>query len=951
MKVLKWIGGIILALVALLFLIPFAFNGKVKDFALEQANQMLESDVYLGDVSISLFRDFPDASISLNDFGVAGRDTFAGDTLVSAEKLRVVVDIASLLSDNYNIKKITLENANLHAKVLADGRANWNIVKEDTSATTEVDTTASAPLKLSLKRVSLKNVNVKYDDYQSNAFGEVNKIFLYLRADMSQDSLTVANVEELDLDVDKIAYSDSSINANINNFAFDFSGDVSDAKAKLISKLGIDKVNLAMANIPYLSDVKVAANIDVDADLANNKYVLGDNNIAINDIKANMSGFVQMIDTTAIDMDVKLNTPALQFKDILSLIPAVYKNDFASLETDGKVALDAWAKGRMEGDNLPAFDAKLKVENARVKYPALPKQIENINIDAEASSKGGVADNVEVNVPNFSLVMAGNPFQASLNLKTPISDPDFKAAVKGVVDFNSIKDVVPLTGINLAGKLNADANAEGRLSYVEKEQYDKFAFAGTLDVQDVRINGDSVGIDLNMPLANVVFSNQAVALNACKINIGKNDFSINGKLENFLPYVMSDGTVKGNLNVSSNHINVNDFLGESEPVDENAETLPEQQADGVEIPDHIDFNLNLNVAQLLFDKIEISDIKSTVGVQNRVAAIKNFTCNTMDGSLAMNGSYSTQDVSKPTADFNMKISKMSIPKVFSQVQTANRFAPALKNTEGKFDMNIQLNTLMDHTMAPVLNTVNAKGLFATDDVEVKNSEVFKQIATAVKYEDFKQPKFKDLKVNFVIKDGKLTADPFETVLSRSILNVAGFSTLAQELDYDFTISLPNSLSEKTNIPLKFNVNLLGTFTNPKLKVDMISTAEAVKEVVKEKVTAVVNEAREKAIAKAKATQQKLMAEAKTQGEKLVAEATKAGDKLVAEAETQGQNMVSQSKNPIEKKAKQKLAEKLVSEAKQKRSKLIDEANKKSINIQTEAQAKSDKLIKEAEATK
>ena len=86
-----------------------------------------------------------------------------------------------------------------------------------------------------------------------------------------------------------------------------------------------------------------------------NKYTFTDNSLQINAIKANFSGFVQKVDSSTIDMDVKLNTPKIDFKEILSLIPSIYANDFSSIKTSGKVALQAWAKGRMQGENLPAL--------------------------------------------------------------------------------------------------------------------------------------------------------------------------------------------------------------------------------------------------------------------------------------------------------------------------------------------------------------------------------------------------------------------------------------------------------------------------------------------------------------------------------------------------------------------------------------------------------------------
>ena len=47
------------------------------------------------------------------------------------------------------------------------------------------------------------------------------------------------------------------------------------------------------------------------------------------------------------DMDIKFGARKTEFKNILSLVPAVYAKEFEGLKTTGKLALDGYAKGKM----------------------------------------------------------------------------------------------------------------------------------------------------------------------------------------------------------------------------------------------------------------------------------------------------------------------------------------------------------------------------------------------------------------------------------------------------------------------------------------------------------------------------------------------------------------------------------------------------------------------------
>ena len=167
------------------------------------------------------------------------------------------------------------------------------------------------------------------------------------------------------------------------------------------------------------------------------------NTIRLNAIQAGIDGWVALKDP-AIDMDLKLNTNDIGFKEILSLIPAIYATEFSSLKTDGTATLTATAKGILQGDTVPAFNIDMQVKNAMFRYPALLAGVDQINISANVQNPGGNIDLTTVNINPFSFRLAGNPFSLTANVKTPISDPDFKAEAKGILNLGMIKQVYPL---------------------------------------------------------------------------------------------------------------------------------------------------------------------------------------------------------------------------------------------------------------------------------------------------------------------------------------------------------------------------------------------------------------------------------------------------------------------------------------------------------------------------
>lgn len=806
---------------------------------------------------------------------------------------------------------------------------------------------------MALDKLIIENLCANYDNKQDSMSASVDHLNLNLAGDLALDKEALANIKTFKLMFDKITYTDdkSATHAVLENTQLDFSGNVSESVSDINLKLNVDSVSVALSNIPYLNKAKTNADIKILADLANDKYTFGENQISLNEIKANFSGFVQLIDTTAIDMDLSLNTPGIDFKQILSLIPAIYAQDFASVQTAGEVSLSATAKGRMEGDTLPAINADLKITNAMFKYPDLPSSINDINVNANIHNPGNIADSTVIDVKKLGLKMAGNPFDVTLLMKTPVSDPEFHFAADGIIDFSKLTEVVHLDEMKINGIMTAALKANGKMSYVDKEEYDKFSILGSLNLKDFLLKMSSLDFDVNMNTANMEFTSQNVKMNA-DLGLGKSDLKLDGTLQNFLQYALRDETISGTLNVSSNYIDANELLGgEEESTSANPESATENSI--IDIPGNVDFALTTNINKLLFEDIEITQLKGNLTLKEKVARISTLSGNTMGGSFNVNGEYDVKDTLSPKVDLALVLKEMKISEVFTKVSTANKLAPILSDASGNFSMDMKFNSKLDHGMTPDLSTVNGKGKFSSREVGLNDVKAFNTIEEKAKalgnvgnkinFPSLKNPQMKDINIKFTIKDGRLEVDPFETAIQTAMFKFSGSSGLDQTLDYISTISL-KSITDK--IPVAFDVKIGGTFTSPKVTVGAGSTIES----IKEKAMEVVDKAKEKAIANAKAQKEKMVAEAKAQREKMVAEAQKGADKLVEEAKANSQKLQDKATNPIAKAAAKKTGEAGVKKAQEKANKMVSDAAAAGDKLVQNAEKNGDALIEKASAT-
>jgi len=895
-KSLKITGLVIVCILALMAILPYAFRGKIEKIVITEGNKMLNARFGFEDLNISLFKNFPKASISLNNFYLKGIDEFAKDTLVKAGDATVAIDLFSLFgSSGYDVSKIEISDAYIHAIVLKNGKVNWDIMKTDTTKVTPA-TEETTPFKLKLKKLTADNVNIIYDDRQADMYASIVGLNTECSGDLTADRSTL-----------KIA-----------------------AKSKGLT--------FKMGAIPYISNAVVSADMDLDADLAHSKYTLKENKFQLNAIKADVDGWVAMLNNGGTDMDLKVNTNEVGFKDVLSLIPAIYAKDFEDVKATGNVSLKFNAKGIMLGDTLPAFNASMVVKNGTFKYPSLPMGVDQININASVKNPGGSTDLTEVNINPFSFRMAGNQFSLTSIIKTPVSDPDVKGSAKGTLNLGMIKQVYPLDeGMALNGIISADVNMAGRMSYIEKEQYDKFQASGSLKLSNMKLKMKDMP-DVDIQRSTFTFSPKYLNLSETTVKIGKNDITADCRLENYMGYVLKDKTLKGTMNIKSNYFNLNDFMGTTSTTAAGASgttqgaaaatTTTSAATSAIEVPKNIDFNMTANMKQVLFDKMAFNNMNGKLLVKDGKVDMQNLSMNTMGGSVVMNGSYSTaQSVKSPDLNAGFKMNSISFAQAYKELDMVQKMAPIFEGLKGDFSGNMNISTKLDNQLSPVFNSMQGAGSLSTKDISLSGVNVIDKIATAVKKESLKNLKVKDMKIDFTIKDGRVSTKPFDIKFGETLLNLSGTTGLDQTIDYSGKIKLPAStgtLGQLSTLDLKIG----GTFTSPKVSIDTKSMAKQV-----------LSSAKNKAISEVGKKLGIDLGDAQKQKEALVTNAQKAGDKLVAEAQKQADDLVAKAGGNILKKlAAQKAGEVLVKEAKKESDKLVKEA-----------EAQGDKLIEKAKS--
>ena len=783
-KVIKIVGAIFVALIIILMVLPLAFKGKIEAIVKQEGNKMLNAQFDFESLNISLLSQFPQASVTLENFWLKGVGEFENDTLLKAGELTAAVNLASLFADTgYEISKIIVDDTKVKAIVLEDGRPNWDVMKPDSTATVaeEPTDTASSPLRIQLKKLSVDNLTLIYDDRQAGMYAEV-----------------------IDLDAS-------------------CSGDLGSERTTIKLKSETPSVTFRMGSIPFLSKAAIGAQMDVDADFTTNKFTLKENTLSLNAIRATIDGWVAMTEK-GMDMDVKLNSNEISFKEILSLIPAIYAKDFDGLKTSGEATLAAYAKGSMVGDSImPEFDVNLNVKNAMFRYPSLPAGVDNINIAASVKNPGGSLDATTVTVNPFNLTLAGNPFSMTADVKTPISDLNFNVTAKGKLDLGKIKDVYPLEDMQLNGILDADMSLNGCMSYIQKELYDRIQASGSINLSNMKLQMENIP-DVEIKKSTFSFTPRYLKLSETTVNIGTNDLTFDSEFENYIGFALKGSTIKGSLNIKSNKFDLNDFMtGDTVAVEETA-AADTTSMGIIKVPNNIDFRMQVAMKEVLMNKMKFNNLNGLLVVKNSKVDMQNLSLNTMGGSVVVNGSYATPENAAPALNAGFSLNEIGFAEAYRDLDMVQQLAPIFSGLKGDFSGSIKVNTQLDDTMSPVINTLTGSGSLSTKDLSLSGVKAIDMVADIVNKPSLKETKVKNLNIEFTIADGRINTKPFDLTLGDYKMNLSGSTGLDQTIAYKGKITIPASAGGLSQLGT-VDMNIGGTFTSPKVSIDMESLAK------------------------------------------------------------------------------------------------------------------------------
>ena len=478
----------ILFIIALVIIAALA-EDRIARLAFSKVRSSLEVPLEVNDISFTLLKKFPLATVEFNNVVLGYPADSTGsrqkDSLVNIGRIYISVESVPLIDGIFNVKDVEIEGADIDYIIYKNGKSNFDFLKDTTSSEND---TVNSILDLTLKKFLLKNIRIHYQDS------------LYAR----KATVTIPAL-------------------------------------KLRGKVKNKEYGGAITGNAFISDVNIEGTplhrmkqteITFDMGFRNDSLKINSLTVVTDGAFMSAEGIALLKDS--ITADLKLTGKDLDLAILKKYIPKDTLDKYGITGISGVLDFNTSVSGEVSDSTMPYLEMNLDIKNAGVVTKDYP-ELSNINSKiflTNGEQRNDKTSALEIKDLSFS---SGNS-KGRLSVKVKdISKPFFDLKANLDINLSNFKEFIPDTLVRSAtGNVKAKFAVRGSIpdsvtdAFINKTLNTGWA---EIEMANVTVLSDSLpeirslSGNLSYHPGNIVVSNLSLSIPEYELSINNSSFS------------------------------------------------------------------------------------------------------------------------------------------------------------------------------------------------------------------------------------------------------------------------------------------------------------------------------------------------------------------------------------------------------------------------------------------
>lgn len=336
------------------------------------------------------------------------------------------------------------------------------------------------------------------------------------------------------------------------------------------------------------------------------------------------------------------------------------------------------------------------------------------------------------------------------------------------------------------------------------EIFDRFDFA--LDARAEEIAYEEY--TLRQSVAQGQIKPNLLEVTTLSANLGESDFSGQGQITGLFDYLFENGVLGGDLKFSSNRLNLNELMPDSEAVAEDAGESSEAAYGVIPVPPNINLEMMASIGDLTYTNINLKNVNGHLLIADEAIVLDKVRADGLGGQLAMSGSYETTNPEAPGFSFKYDLSSLQFQEAFNTFNTFEQLAPIGKYIRGRFNSTFIMDGQLGPDLYPKLESINAEGFLQTIDGMLQQFKPLKAVGNTLRVQELQEDiPIKNTKNWFEIKNGNLELQEYDAQIAGIDLKIGGTYSVANLMNLDIKAQVPRKMLGKNAIGAAANSGL------------------------------------------------------------------------------------------------------------------------------------------------
>ncbi len=770
----------------------YANQQNIKQYALDELNKQLISKVEVEQMRLTLFEQFPQVSLDLENVSIEDPSKQHKNLLQSGH-IYVGFNLFDIIRKTYRIKQLSFENGELNLRIDQKGKNNFNIFK--TQSPQEPNT-----FLVNLDLVELNNMAISYHDLSAKQWYE-----------------TV--VTHLDL------------TGNFSN-----KGETLNGKGTLLAK------KIQTDNLSLFKNKLIALDIALDLNHETKTYSLKKGNIDINQLKLEAKGSIVSKPKTT-QLNLTFGARELNIQDLLSLIPAQIELP-ENIVSKGQVYFSGTVQGEVGVKTSPKISFKFGVKNGELN---LNRGIALQQLSLEGEMNNGTKNNAQtsyISLKNVAFHLGQGAVKGALRLEN-FTQPTLTTTLSGELNATDIINFIGKETIEQAnGYVKFDINFNGLIAHLNKNGWLKNNASGSLDMNLTNLKWKGADKTIQRVIANLQLTNADAKINQFDATIDQSDIHVSGTLNNLIPYLLVDGEqLHAKIDYTSSYMDLKHFMFPSASSDT-------AKKEGIALPENIEIDARLKANQIIYQLFSANNVQTSLHWVGRSIQVNDFKAETMGGSLKLSGQVDHANDGRFLITTTTLLNGIDITNLFKSCGDFGQQEITQKHVKGKLSGEVSLASVWSKDLVCDLAKLYVLGKISITNGELNNYEPMNALGKFIDVNELRNLKFADLSNTIEIKNKVIYIPQFDIKNNALNLTLSGSHSFDNMVDYRMKIKLSELLKNKrrANKPAtnEFNeeeptadkganlyLNMKGPIGNVKITYDKIGTSQKIKQEIKQ----------------------------------------------------------------------------------------------------------------------